>query len=186
MTAWIVLTALLGAAASSLVQVVIDRTDAPLPQTRLRERSRCPGCSMPLSAWDTLPVFSFVLLRGRCRGCGSPIPARHLLGEIAGGVVWALSAAVVGVSWWLPAALVAPMVAVLLLAGGRHPRRSRLLVALLPLLGVALLTVGLGGALTGRWALYATAGLLGATALLAGVLLTGRDAADRRPQQVQH
>lgn len=184
MTVWIALSVALGAAASSFVQVVIARTDARLPQAPLRKRSRCPVCSLPLPARDTVPVFSFVLLRGRCRGCDSPIPARHLLAEIAGGGVWALSAAVVGVSWWLPAVLMTPMVAVLLTAGGRHPRRGWLLVALLPLMGVALLTLGLGGALTGRWALYVTAGLWGAAALLAGVLLTDRDT-DHRPQQVR-
>ena len=166
MIAWIALTAVLGAAASSFVQVVIDRTGANLP-ARLRERSRCPVCSLSLPARDTLPVLSFVLLRGRCRGCGSPIPARHLLGELAGGGVSALSAAGVGVSWWLPAVLVTPMAAVLLMAAGRHPRRGRLLPALLPLIGVALLTLGLGGAVTGRWALYAMAGLLGAAVFLA-------------------
>ena len=77
MIVWIALTAVLGAAASSFVQVAVDRSNTDLPPVRLRERSRCPACLMPLSARDTLPVLSFVLLRGRCRGCGSPIPARH-------------------------------------------------------------------------------------------------------------
>lgn len=179
MIIWIALTAVLGAEASSFVQVVIDRTEATSPG-RLRERSRCPTCSLPLPARDTLPVLGFVLLRGRCRGCGSPIPARHLLGEMAGGGLWALSAAVVGVSWWLPAALLAPMAAVLLTATGRHPRTDWLLPTLLPLIGVALLTLGLGGAVTGRWVLYAMAGLPGAAAFLAAVLLPDRDAANAR------
>ena len=177
MIIWIALTAVLGAAASSFVQVVIDH----LPG-RLRERSRCPTCLLPLPARDTLPVLSFVLLRGRCRGCGSPIPARHLLGEIAGGGLWALSAAAVGVSWWLPAVLVAPMAAVLLVAAGRGPRPHWLLPTLLPLIGVALLTLGLGGAVTGRWALYAMAGLLGAAVLLADHSARREKAVDRGPQ----
>ena len=185
MSVWIALTAAFGAAASSFVQVVIDRSEAHLPPGRLRARSRCPACSLPLSAWDTLPAWSFVLLRGRCRGCGSRIPARHLLGEIAGGGLWALSAAVVGVSWWLPAVLVAPMLGVLLTAGDRHARRCWLLPVLLPVMGVALLALGLGGAVTGRWSLYAMAGLPGAAVLLAAVLLTYRDSADARPQQVR-
>ena len=167
MIVWIALTAVLGAAASSFVQVVVDRSEAHLPPVRRRERSRCPACLMPLSARETLPVLSFVLLRGRCRGCGSPIPARHLLGEIAGGGLWALSAVAVGVSWWLPAVLVAPMLGVLLTADDRHPRRGRLLPVMAPVMGVALLTLALGGAVTGRWALYAMAGLLGAAVLLA-------------------
>ena len=182
MIVWIALTAALGAAASSFVQVAVDRSNTHLSPVRLRERSRCPACSMPVSAWDTLPVLSFLLLRGRCRGCGSPIPARHLLGEIAGGGLWALSAAAVGVSWWLPAVLVAPMAAVLLTAVERHPRRGRLLPALLPVMGVALLTLGLGGAVTGRWALYAMAGLLGAAALLADHSARREKAVGRGPQ----
>ena len=182
MIAWIVLTAALGAAASSFVQVAVNRSDTHLPPVRLRERSRCPACSMQLSARDTLPVLSFVLLRGRCRGCGSSIPARHLLGEPAGGGLWALSAVVVGVSWWLPAVLVAPMVAVLLTARERHPRRDWLLATLLPLIGVALLTLGLGGAVTGRWALYAMAGLLGAAVLLADHSAQREKAVGRGPQ----
>ena len=182
MIVWIVLTAALGAAASSFVQVVVDRSDAYLPPVRLRERSRCPACSMPLSARDTLPVLSFVLLRGRCRGCGSPIPAQHLLGEIAGGGLWALSAAAVGVSWWLPAVLVAPMAAVLLTTAERHPRHGRLLPALLPVIGVALLTLGLGGAVTGRWALYGMAGLMGVAVLLADHSARREKAVGRGPQ----
>lgn len=49
-------------------------------------RSHCDACQQPLSALHTLPVISFVALRGACAGCGARIEVTHLLGEIAAAV----------------------------------------------------------------------------------------------------
>jgi leader peptidase (prepilin peptidase)/N-methyltransferase len=56
--------------------------------------SRCPGCEMPIKAYDNVPVLSWLLLRGRCRGCKTPIAARYPLVEALTAVLFAAVAAV--------------------------------------------------------------------------------------------
>lgn len=51
------------------------------------QRSLCDDCRRPLGFAETLPLVSFVVLKGRCRACKSPISAFHPLGELAGAVV---------------------------------------------------------------------------------------------------
>ncbi|WP_144112188.1 prepilin peptidase [Paraburkholderia sp. BCC1886] len=46
-------------------------------------RSACPHCGHVLSAWENVPVLSYVLLRGRCSACKAPIGARYPLIELA-------------------------------------------------------------------------------------------------------
>jgi leader peptidase (prepilin peptidase)/N-methyltransferase len=49
--------------------------------------SHCPQCQAPISAWQNIPVISFVLLRGRCGNCHAAIgwryPAIELLTAMA-------------------------------------------------------------------------------------------------------
>ena len=54
-------------------------------------RSACPACRAPITAWQNIPLVSYLLLRGRCAGCGVRISARYPLVELLTGV---LSAAV--------------------------------------------------------------------------------------------
>jgi leader peptidase (prepilin peptidase)/N-methyltransferase len=54
-------------------------------------RSACPRCNAPISAWQNIPVVSWIALRGRCASCKAPISVRYPLVELATG---ALSAAV--------------------------------------------------------------------------------------------
>lgn len=164
---WMVLAAALGAAALSSVQLVADRASASHSTGSLQGRSRCPGCATALKAPDLVPILSFTVLMGRCRSCHAPIPRHHLVGELAGAVAWALTATEVGVNWWLPLLLVAPLS--LVLPTMRRAGPAWLLTALLPAAGAALLTLGLGGALSGNWAVYATAGLLGTVSMLTAV-----------------
>lgn len=55
------------------------------------ERSFCPRCHHQLSAFDNIPVLSWLFLRGRCRYCKAPIsvqyPAVELLTAVASAVV---------------------------------------------------------------------------------------------------
>ncbi|SIT44453.1 Type 4 prepilin-like proteins leader peptide-processing enzyme (Includes: Leader peptidase; N-methyltransferase) [Paraburkholderia ribeironis] len=46
-------------------------------------RSACPHCGHVLSAWENLPVLSYVLLRGRCSACKAHVSLRYPLLEIA-------------------------------------------------------------------------------------------------------
>ena len=55
-------------------------------------RSRCPSCEAKLGWRDTIPVVSFLLLRGHCRHCGAPIGAQYLLVEFSC-LAWALATA---------------------------------------------------------------------------------------------
>ncbi|MGF6791105.1 prepilin peptidase [Paraburkholderia tuberum] len=69
---------------------ISETTDVPPPDHGLPARynlwvprSACPHCGHVLSAWENLPVLSYLLLRGRCSACGTHISARYPLLEIA-------------------------------------------------------------------------------------------------------
>ncbi len=40
-------------------------------------RSFCPGCKKLISAWQNIPLFSYLFLRGRCGQCRQHIPLRY-------------------------------------------------------------------------------------------------------------
>jgi leader peptidase (prepilin peptidase)/N-methyltransferase len=73
------LSAFLGLFVGSFLNVVIYRTPRHLSISK--PRSFCPRCQRQLSAWENVPVVSWVVLRGRCRTCGEPISARYPLVE---------------------------------------------------------------------------------------------------------
>ncbi|MGH7156921.1 MAG: prepilin peptidase [Candidatus Saccharimonadales bacterium] len=54
-------------------------------------RSICPHCGHQLSAWDLVPVLSWLYLRGRCRYCHTAISWQYPLVELAMAAVFALS-----------------------------------------------------------------------------------------------
>ncbi|KXU90515.1 peptidase A24 [Paraburkholderia monticola] len=71
---------------------ISEATDEPQPEDGLPARynlwvprSACPHCGHVLSAWENLPVLSYLLLRGRCSACGTHISPRYPLLEIASG-----------------------------------------------------------------------------------------------------
>jgi leader peptidase (prepilin peptidase)/N-methyltransferase len=79
---WLLLfPALLGLAFGSFLNVCIVRL--PLGKSIVRPPSHCPQCKVPLSAWQNLPLLSWVLLRGRCHSCRKPIPVFYPLVEVA-------------------------------------------------------------------------------------------------------
>ncbi|MGB0720024.1 MAG: prepilin peptidase [Bdellovibrionales bacterium] len=45
-------------------------------------RSACPSCQKQLTAWDLIPLFSWLILKGRCRNCKTPIPIFYPCTEI--------------------------------------------------------------------------------------------------------
>jgi leader peptidase (prepilin peptidase)/N-methyltransferase len=68
-------------------------------------RSCCPACRAPISAWQNIPLVSYVLLRGKCARCGARISPRYPIVELLTAL---LSAAVVwryGFGWEAAAAL---------------------------------------------------------------------------------
>ena len=67
---------------------------APAPPYNLViPRSACPSCGHPISAWENIPIISWLALRGRCSSCKAPISARYpaveaITGILSGFAAW--------------------------------------------------------------------------------------------------
>lgn len=83
-----------GLMAGSFTTVVSHRV--PRGESVVGPRSRCPSCGAQIAAYDNVPVFSWVLLRGRSRCCHERISARYPITEL---VLAVLYAATVLVLW---------------------------------------------------------------------------------------
>ena len=94
----------LGLLFGSFLNVVIYRV--PRGESIAFPGSHCPACGKPIRAWDNVPVFSWLLLRGRARCCKTPISWRYPLVELlSGAMAWAvLNVVVLGLPadapWW--------------------------------------------------------------------------------------
>lgn len=98
-------TALLGLVVGSFLNVVIHRLPVMMERAWLREyreyqdtqpatpdetsynlvtpASTCPHCGHRIRAWENIPVFSYLFLRGHCSNCTAPISIRYPLIELA-------------------------------------------------------------------------------------------------------
>jgi len=105
-------SALLGLAVGSFLNVVIHRlprmlerqwadeeatqagrpVDSSPALNLMRPRSACPQCGHRLTAWENIPVLSWLVLRGRCSACHTRISARYPLVELATGVLFGYAA----------------------------------------------------------------------------------------------
>ena len=56
------------------------------PYNLVSPRSRCPGCGGAIRAWQNIPVFSFVFLKGKCAKCGTRISLRYPAVELLAGI----------------------------------------------------------------------------------------------------
>jgi leader peptidase (prepilin peptidase)/N-methyltransferase len=65
---------------------------APEPYTLVVPRSACPNCRAPITAWQNIPVISWLVLKGRCAACKAPISARYPAVELATGMLSAWAA----------------------------------------------------------------------------------------------
>ncbi len=82
-----------GACIGSFYNVITMRV--PIHETFVKGRSHCPKCQHELKAWDLVPFFSWIFLRGKCRYCHEKISFRYPLMELVGGLtalfsVWQL------------------------------------------------------------------------------------------------
>ncbi|WCB94537.1 Prepilin peptidase PppA [Baekduia alba] len=84
--------ALFGLLIGSFLNVVAWRL--PRGESLVKPRSKCPGCATQLKAYDNIPVFSWLVLRGRCRGCGEKISARYPVVEAITAALYVLVVAV--------------------------------------------------------------------------------------------
>lgn len=76
-----------GLIVGSFITVVAHRV--PRGESIVGPRSRCPGCGEQIAAYDNVPVFSWIVLRGRARCCGMEISPRYPLTELALGLLYA-------------------------------------------------------------------------------------------------
>jgi prepilin signal peptidase PulO-like enzyme (type II secretory pathway) len=65
----------------------------------MHPRSRCPSCAAPITAWQNVPVVSWLALGGKCSACGSRISARYPAVELIAGTLAALAIARFGPTW---------------------------------------------------------------------------------------
>lgn len=79
-----ILVFIFGLCIGSFMNVCIYRI--PLSKSIVTPRSMCPGCNSLISAYDNIPVISYILLKGKCRNCGIPISFRYPLVEIISGL----------------------------------------------------------------------------------------------------
>jgi leader peptidase (prepilin peptidase)/N-methyltransferase len=84
---WIIISALLGIAMGSFLNVCIDRL--PTGESLVFPASHCASCHHRLAIKDLIPIFSYLWLRGRCRYCQTHIPRRLLWVEIGTGILFA-------------------------------------------------------------------------------------------------
>jgi leader peptidase (prepilin peptidase) / N-methyltransferase len=108
---WVrVLVALpLGLAFGSFLTLAVHRV--PAGESVVRPRSRCPSCETPLRAGDTVPIVSWIALRGRCHACGARVSVAFPLTELATGGLFVAAALAFEDVW--TAALLAPFLGLL-------------------------------------------------------------------------
>ena len=54
-------------------------------------RSRCTKCGHSISAWENIPLLSFIMLRGRCSACKARISPRYPLIELGTAVLFTIT-----------------------------------------------------------------------------------------------
>jgi leader peptidase (prepilin peptidase)/N-methyltransferase len=126
----------------SFVTVVAHRL--PRGESVVGGRSRCATCGAQIAAYDNVPVFSWVVLRGRSRCCGERISPRYPLTEL---ILGGLYVATVAVLWNDPTEVVlglvfvTTLVAITLTDLDRRVIPNKILVVA-ALAGVAIAAVG--------------------------------------------
>jgi leader peptidase (prepilin peptidase)/N-methyltransferase len=82
-----IVLALFGAMIGSFLTVVAYRV--PRAESVVGGRSHCPDCGAQIAAYDNVPVFSWLALRGRSRCCHESISARYPLTETCLAILFA-------------------------------------------------------------------------------------------------
>jgi leader peptidase (prepilin peptidase)/N-methyltransferase len=142
----------------SFTTVVAHRV--PRGESIVGPRSRCPACGAQIAAYDNIPVFSWLLLRGRARCCGARISPRYPLTELTLGLLYA---ATVLILWNDPGEIALGLVFVTVLLAVTLTDLERRIVpnkilVVGALLAVAIAAVADPGSLPERAAAAATAG----------------------------
>lgn len=83
---------LYGICIGSFLNVVILRL--PNNESLIKRSSHCMTCGAKIKAYDLIPVFSWLFLRGRCRNCGEKISPRYPIVESLNGILYVIVFAV--------------------------------------------------------------------------------------------
>jgi leader peptidase (prepilin peptidase) / N-methyltransferase len=73
----------------------------PMKKSIVTPRSACPTCGHKLTAFELIPVFSYIILRGKCRDCKSRISPIYPFIELLTGILFVLAPFQIGWSWEL-------------------------------------------------------------------------------------
>lgn len=87
---------------------IADAPPEPVPAEKFNlvvPRSRCRNCGHKISAWENIPLLSYLLLKGRCTECKTAISFQYPAVELVTGILSAWVAIHFGLDWRLPAAL---------------------------------------------------------------------------------
>lgn len=87
---------------------IADAPPEPVPAEKFNlvvPRSRCRNCGHKISAWENIPLLSYLLLKGRCTECKTAISFQYPAVELITGILSAWVAIHFGLDWRLPAAL---------------------------------------------------------------------------------
>lgn len=91
---------IIGLCVASFINVVIYRV--PNKLNFMSGRSFCPNCHTSIKAYDLIPVFSWLWLKGKCRNCKSSISIRYPLIELFGALIAVYLFHHYGFSWHTP------------------------------------------------------------------------------------
>ena len=69
-------------------------------------RSACPSCDHKITAWENIPVISYLFLRGKCSACKTSISLRYpliemLTGALAGLISWHFGYSAMAMAAWI-------------------------------------------------------------------------------------
>jgi len=161
-------SAVVGLVVGSFLNVVVWRV--PRKEPVVSPRAACPSCGTQLAARDSVPVLSWLVLRGRCRTCRARISARYPLIELATAGLFAATAVRFGARYALPAylALGAGLIALSAIDLKHKLLPNRVVYPTGYAVGLLLFLAGLAEAEPRRigWALLGAAGSFGAFFLL--------------------
>ncbi len=87
---WATVAFIVGTCIGSFLNVVVYRLPIATKELNLNNPkwSFCPNCKRRLTAFDLVPLFSFLLLGQKCRGCKLPISWRYFSVELLTGLLF--------------------------------------------------------------------------------------------------
>lgn len=88
---------------AELLQVTTHET----PEINLiGPRSHCPKCGHSITAWENIPLISYLWQAGKCRGCQQPIAKRYPIVEALSALLAIIVAWQLGIGWALGLGLI--------------------------------------------------------------------------------